>query len=369
MAATVRADENGLWNATIFGNVALADLTVDWYRIDNTPRTGDDASGYTYGELLPGYRCKVEGSTQAGFTITMMHEPQKTFTAAGAVAWDDDNDINQVRPDSVTIHLWKNGEEIGSTTATAAVGWQYSFGEFAECTAVDEDGVVVSYQRDVYTIKQDMVSHYLAVYGGFNITNRYVGAPPAYLDGADDDIVANYYVWAAKYGSDTNSAYEACFLLGVDPAAVPAALGGASADAPTGSLLRVVQFNATAKGFHLELASDYAPLFQPLDPDGDPDPTLLCNGYAMLELATGLAAFASPAETIRMPAPVSIDATTGRASVDFDLGEFLALLYPDVPQAFRDQVNMPSALFIRPAITTIYPDDYTDFIYLLVAEP
>ena len=70
-----------------------------------------------------------------------------------------------------------------------------------------------------------------------------------------------------------------------------------------------------------------------------------------------------------MPVPVSIDATTGRASVDFDLGEFLALLYPEVPQAFRDQVNMPSALFIRPAITTIYPDDYTDFIYLLVAEP
>ena len=41
----------------------------------------------------------------------------------------------------------------------------------------------------------------------------------------------------------------------------------------------------------------------------------------------------------------------------------------EVPQAFRDQVNMPSALFIRPAITTIYPDDYTDFIYLLVTEP
>jgi hypothetical protein len=40
-----------------------------------------------------------------------------------------------------------------------------------------------------------------------------------------------------------------------------------------------------------------------------------------------------------------------------------------VPQAFRDQVNMPSPLFLRPAISTTYPDDYTDFIYLLVAEP
>ena len=94
----------------------------------------------------------------------------------------------------------------------------------------------------------------------------------------------------------------------------------------------------------------------------------LAGTYA-LAADIDLAAFASPAETIRMPVPVAIDATTGHATIDFDLGEFLALLYPEVPQAFRDQVNMPSALFIRPAITTIYPDDYTDFIYLLVTEP
>ena len=199
-------------------------------------------------------------------------------------------------------------------------------------------------------------------------------AYPTYLGDADDTIRANYLAWAAKYGPDTASAYESCFLLGVDPAAVPAALGGSSSISPTGSLLRVVQFNATTKGFHLELASDYAPLFQPLDPDGDPDPTLLCNGYAMLELATGFAAFASPAETIRMPAPVSIDAATGRAVLDLDFGLYLLKLLVDSgeipPEALGFiTAKMPSALFIRPAITTIYPDDYTDFIYLLVAEP
>ena len=188
---------------------------------------------------------------------------------------------------------------------------------------------------------------------------------PAYLDGADDTVKANYVAWATSYGANTNAEYEGHFLLGISPATtIPEG----------GALLKVVQFNATARSFHIEIGSDVPGyrFFQPKDADGEDDPTLLGNGYAVLELAMDLPAFA-PNQTIpqivRMPVPVAINATTGHATVDFDLGEFLAQLYPEVPQEWRDEVTMPSPLFLRPAITTTYPDDYMDFLYLLVAEP
>jgi hypothetical protein len=188
---------------------------------------------------------------------------------------------------------------------------------------------------------------------------------PAYLDGATENVTNNWVTWAGQYGANTNAAYEGHFLLGISPATtIPEG----------GALLKVVQFNATARSFHIEIGSDVPGyrFFQPKDADGEDDPTLLGNGYAVLELAMDLPAFA-PNQTIpqivRMPVPVAIDATTGHATVDFDLGEFLAQLYPEVPQEWRDEVTMPSPLFLRPAISTTYPDDYMDFLYLLVAEP
>ena len=269
---------------------------------------------------------------------------------------------------------------ISNLTVGASIGVTTKVAPTADSPVTIATGAAAGHSA--YFFSDDFACHVEQENGDVRLV--YGIAYPTYLGDADDTIRANYLAWAAKYGPDTASAYESCFLLGVDPAAVPTALGGSSSISPTGSLLRVVQFNATTKGFHLELASDYTSLFQPLDPDGDPDPTLLGNGFAAIELATDPAVFASTQtlkpsnpqtlpQLVTMPVPVSIDAATGRATVDFDIDSFLKLLVDsgEIPPEALGFITakMPSPLFIRPAITTIYPDDYTDFIYLLVAEP
>ena len=139
---------------------------------------------------------------------------------------------------------------------------------------------------------------------------------PTYLDGADDLVKSNYVAWAAKYGADTESAYETAFLLNIDPAmSIPA---GAA-------LLKVVRFDLTAAGYRLELASDMCGLFQPVGRSGT---SSLCNGILVVELADDLGAFATS-----ISLPVTIDAS-GHAVIDFDFGD----------------VALPSALFLRPAI-------------------
>ena len=156
-------------------------------------------------------------------------------------------------------------------------------------------------------------------------------------------------------------------IVELPPWTVPASLGGSSSDAPTGSLLRVVQFNIATNVFHMELASDYASLYQPLDPDGDPDPTLLGNGFAAIELATDLAAFANPVnpvnpvQRILLPAPVSID-VSGHAVMELDISAYLSAY----PLPLPSNITLPAPLFLRPAITTTYPD--SDDFFLLYAE-
>ena len=139
---------------------------------------------------------------------------------------------------------------------------------------------------------------------------------PTYLDGADDLVKSNYVAWAAKYGSDTESAYETAFLLNIDPAA----------SIPAGSSpLKVVDFSITGNVMHFELASDVCDLFQP---EGRSGTSSLCNGVLVVELADDLGAFATS-----ISLPVTIDAS-GHAVIDFDFGD----------------VALPSALFLRPAI-------------------
>ena len=39
--------------------------------------------------------------------------------------WDDADNQDGIRPDSVTVRLWNGDEEVATTTATAASGWAY----------------------------------------------------------------------------------------------------------------------------------------------------------------------------------------------------------------------------------------------------
>lgn len=67
---------------------------------------------------VTGYEKQVDGTT---YTYTLITEH------SGTVQWDDDNDRDGIRPDSVTLDLLdENGEIAATVTAYAKDGWEYT---------------------------------------------------------------------------------------------------------------------------------------------------------------------------------------------------------------------------------------------------
>ena len=84
--------------------------------------------------------------------------------------WSDSNDRSQMRPESITIHLLRNGEEIKTKTVTEADDWKWMFDNLDKFDANDKE-----YK---YTIKEDTVPFYTSAEstdadGNTVITNTY----------------------------------------------------------------------------------------------------------------------------------------------------------------------------------------------------
>ena len=86
---------------------------------------------------------KVEGEQGSkGYTITMTHTPDVSVNASGTVHWNDQNDADRVRPDSVTLRLYANGEVVRTGTASKDGGWKFDLGTFPRY----KDGELLAYQ-------------------------------------------------------------------------------------------------------------------------------------------------------------------------------------------------------------------------------
>ena len=84
--------------------------------------------------------------------------------------WADSNDRSRMRPESITIHLLRNGEEIKTKTVTEANDWKWTFDNLDKFDANDKE-----YK---YTIKEDTVPFYTSAEstdadGNTVITNTY----------------------------------------------------------------------------------------------------------------------------------------------------------------------------------------------------
>ena len=119
---------------------------------------------------------EVSPDNPYSFTFTNTHEPGKCSVLV-AKAWDDENDKDSLRPKSVVVHLWADGEDTGkSLELSKDNNWQGSF------TSLDEysDGTKIE-----YSITADEVSGYTTVIDGsaeqgFVVTNIHI---------PDEDIV------------------------------------------------------------------------------------------------------------------------------------------------------------------------------------
>ncbi len=108
---------------------------------------------------------KVEGytGTVLGFNVVNVHIPE-TITISGDKTWDDADDQDGIRPDSITVNLLANGEKVASVEVKAGLfgTWKYSFKDMPKY----ENGKEI-----VYTVEEEAVEGYTATVEGFDITN------------------------------------------------------------------------------------------------------------------------------------------------------------------------------------------------------
>ena len=105
-----------------------------------------------------------KSSTEAnGSTITNKYTPETTVVS-GSKTWDDADNQDGKRPESITINLLKNGEKIDSKTVTANDQWSWTFDNLAKY----ENGKEIN-----YSITEEAVTGYSTSYDGYNVTNSY----------------------------------------------------------------------------------------------------------------------------------------------------------------------------------------------------
>ena len=116
------------------------------------------------------YTTEVTGK-DGKYTITNTHTPAK-INVKGQKIWNDANNKDGIRPDSIVVKLLANGVETGKTaTASAASGWTY---EFTDLDRYQDGGKEI-----VYTIKEAYVPKgYTSEVNGTNIVNHHKPKDP-----------------------------------------------------------------------------------------------------------------------------------------------------------------------------------------------
>ncbi len=142
------------------------DVTTEEHEVND-----DDVWDFTFGEFdkyangkeieytiiedaVEGYETTIEGNVADGFVITNSYTPETT-SITGTKTWEDDNDAQNLRPESITIRLHANGEVVDDIEVTADDNWSWTFTDLP----VYQNGHEIH-----YTITEDAVDNYVASY-------------------------------------------------------------------------------------------------------------------------------------------------------------------------------------------------------------
>ncbi|WP_161808015.1 Cna B-type domain-containing protein, partial [Ligilactobacillus ceti] len=114
-------------------------------------------------DLVNGYQATLEQKDN-NFIIINKHEVALT-TIAGKVVWDDQNDVNHIRPTAVNVTLYANGKEV--TTIPVTADWKFTFKDLP----MNENGKPI-----VYTIGQNVIKDYTTKIdqNTYTIVNRHL---------------------------------------------------------------------------------------------------------------------------------------------------------------------------------------------------
>ena len=148
------------------------DWTYTWNELDE--KAAGETINYSVVELtdVPGYETTVNDTDHGNIIITNTYTPEVT-EISGKKVWDDENNQEGVRPESITINLLANGEQVESIEVTAADDWAYSFTNLPKYEAGEEI---------VYSITEDAVEGYETTINGFDITNTFIAEKDSPVD-------------------------------------------------------------------------------------------------------------------------------------------------------------------------------------------
>ena len=124
---------------------------------------------YTIEEsAVEGYTVEITGSKTEGFTVTNTYTPEKIEIPVTKV-WDDENNKDKIRPESIVVNLKKGTEIVKTATLNKDNNWSYKF----ENLAKNENG-----EEIVYTVEEVVPEGYTAtiegnMQNGFKITNKH----------------------------------------------------------------------------------------------------------------------------------------------------------------------------------------------------
>ena len=111
---------------------------------------------------LEKYSTDIQGDENTGFVITNTYTPSK-INISGTKSWEDNNNQDGLRPQTITVNLYANGEKVDSKQVTGP-NWTYSFTNLDEY----ENGVKIN-----YTIDEEVVEYYEKEINNYDITNKY----------------------------------------------------------------------------------------------------------------------------------------------------------------------------------------------------
>ena len=141
---------------------------------------------------------------------------------AGVKIWNDQDNAFATRPETITLRLTADGEEIGTTTASAP-DWAYSFPKLPAHTT---EGAEI-----IYDVTEDAVVGYDTVYAenGYDITNnlqQYTLTIRYWYESVDGEAAAATFNRSYSYGESYNVASPAITGHSVDRSRISGVITG-----------------------------------------------------------------------------------------------------------------------------------------------
>ena len=216
---TYAVDENGMLVITdlLPGNYKLVEtIAPAGYSLLETPISftvnDSETAEITLADEIAGVEL-VDG------VLTVKNTPAPSDSTSVKVdkVWVDKNDQDGIRPDSITINLLANGEQIDSAVLNEANDWQHIFADLEKFFNGEEI---------VYTIVEEAVEGYTSVItgnsnDGFVVTNTHIASTSIVIEGIkylDEEVASGFdfvlvdavngTMWQAQSGEDGKFAFD-----------------------------------------------------------------------------------------------------------------------------------------------------------------